>query len=89
MNDLRVRPSATRAMLLEYVLPVEPDTMVWSVRHVQVVVMVDANLALEHVSHVILDLMDLSVISSVKDARILVVTKTEPATNAYSQMNMD
>jgi len=90
MNNLHVRHSVPRVLTLGTVRPARRVYLVPSaVRHVLAAVTADVTLTQEYVSHVILDIMDQIVINSVNVARILVVTRTEPATIATIQMCMD
>ena len=89
IHNLSARQDAPRALTLECVLHVRRGyTVLSAVRHALAAVKADVNLIQEHVPRVILDIMDLGVISSVKDAQVLVVTGTEHATIALVQMCM-
>ena len=77
-------------MTLEYVRPAgRGSTVLCVVKHVQAAATADVNLTKGHVLPATPGIMDISVISSVKDARTLVVIRMEPAIIALIQIYMD
>jgi len=85
MNILHVRRTVPSVLALGYARHVKQDFTVHSVRHVLIdvktILMLDVNLTQGHVMPVKTAILDFIVISSVKIAMILVVTRMEPATN--------
>jgi len=85
MINLHVRRTVLSVLALEFARHVKQDFTVHNVSYalinVQTIVMVDVNLTQGRVMPVKMVIMDFIVISSVKIAMILVVTRMEHATN--------